>query len=147
MSPGVRLTHYTLDDLQAWAGRQGGVCLALAYRGVLARYPWRCQEGHEWKASAASVRSGRWCRVCAGLRRRLGLEAMRREALERGGRCLAEAYRGAHTPLPWECAQGHHWSAPPSYIRGGRWCPACAKLRRGVPLSRRPAGGAACEEA
>jgi hypothetical protein len=51
-------------------------------------------------------------------------------AQRRGGRCLSPLYVNSSVPLLWECGIGHQWSALPSTIRTGSWCPDCAGVRR-----------------
>jgi hypothetical protein len=55
---------------------------------------------------------------------------MTRLARERGGRCVSRLYVNLSTPLIWECATGHRWSAAPEGITKGSWCPECAGVRR-----------------
>lgn len=47
-------------------------------------------------------------------------------AAARGGKCVSDTYVNAHTPLSWECRQGHRWRAVPNKVQQGRWCPVCA---------------------
>ncbi|MGH9337405.1 MAG: hypothetical protein ACRD21_26955, partial [Vicinamibacteria bacterium] len=62
-------------------------------------------------------------------------------AKKKGGLCLSEKYKNAHTPLLWQCAQGHRWRARPTSVKGrrfgkGTWCRECylQRLReRGWP--------------
>ncbi len=56
------------------------------------------------------------------------IEDMRKAAAFRGGKCLsADMVRGDwDTPLEWECAEGHRFTASPRLILlGGHWCPEC----------------------
>lgn len=76
----------------------------------------------------------------------LGLADFRQAAAFRGGRCLApdpgdpdpnpeakidvdpnpEAKVGLDTPVEWECAFGHRFSATPRIVlKGGHWCSEC----------------------
>lgn len=60
----------SLDEMRALATAHGGVCLAESYANCGARLAWRCDHGHEWVATPASIKTGRWCPTCANLRRR-----------------------------------------------------------------------------
>jgi hypothetical protein len=62
--------------------------------------------------------------------KKLTIQAMASLARARGGRCVSSLYERSGTPLLWECAAGHQWSAAPASIRKGSWCPACAGVRR-----------------
>ncbi len=64
------------------------------------------------------------------------LDDMRRAAQYRGGLCLTtEAEVSAtglalwDTPLQWQCAEGHRFTATPRVVLlGGHWCPECFPL-------------------
>ncbi|MCQ2347276.1 MAG: NAD-dependent epimerase/dehydratase family protein [Paludibacteraceae bacterium] len=56
------------------------------------------------------------------------IEDMQKAAAFRGGRCLSETMTQGDwdTPLVWECAEGHQFTASPRLILlGGHWCPEC----------------------
>lgn len=57
---------------------------------------------------------------------------MKALAGSRGGKCVSALYVNCGVPLLWICANGHRWSAVPSSIRKGTWCPECAGVRRGT---------------
>ena len=80
---------------------------------------------------------GYWCRKCAchyrAYRGYGSIEAMRQMAVERGGICLSTEYKGSTKHLEWRCSEGHVWSAKPTTITQGRWCPKCAAMRRSGP--------------
>jgi hypothetical protein len=45
---------------------------------------------------------------------------------------VSARYLNCGVPLLWKCANGHRWSALPSSIRKGTWCPECAGVRPGT---------------
>lgn len=56
------------------------------------------------------------------------IKDMQRAAAFRGGKCLSESMVQGDwdTPLEWECAEGHRFTASPRLILlGGHWCPEC----------------------
>jgi hypothetical protein len=111
-----------------------GSCLSSVYVGVDSPLTWRCDEGHTWQATPASVLRGSWCAICVR-NRRLELAEMRRVAESRHGKCLSPTYRNNHTPLVWQCERGHRWKAAPQNVcrdswHTGTWCPVCASQRR-----------------
>lgn len=114
-----------LNELRIIAKEKGGSCLADTYINNSSKILWECKQGHQWKASSGSVKSGSWCPYCAGTLRST-IEEMRRIAKERGGQCLSIAYKNTHTKLLWECAKGHQWKAVPFSVKRGSWCPICA---------------------
>jgi Zn finger protein HypA/HybF involved in hydrogenase expression len=127
----ARMKPYRLEDLQARAASHGGECLDDVYRGINARYRFRCAKGHEWSAHGHLVLTRKtWCLQCANLNRRLTIEQMREVAHARGGRCLSETYLGGKVKLTWECHLGHVWSSTPgTVLYRGAWCPNCFRLR------------------
>jgi hypothetical protein len=131
------MQRLTIEEVRALARERGGECLSTEYKNHRTPLRWRCANGHEWQATLGDVKhSGYWCPTCAGRRRRLTIEDMRRIARERGGECLSEEYVNSRTPLLWRCAEGHQWEATPDSIRSkrsngrGTWCGQCA--RRGA---------------
>jgi hypothetical protein len=44
--------------------------------------------------------------------------------------CVSTSTVNSRTPLLWQCALGHRWSAVLASIRKGNWCPDCAGVRR-----------------
>lgn len=59
----------------------------------------------------------------------LTIEAMRRFAARKGGRCLSDVYIDQKTPLVWECSALHRWASPYLNIRLGYWCGQCGYAR------------------
>lgn len=129
-SPAARIR---IGDLKRIAREHGGRCVSDAYRPG-ADLQWECANGHGFSRSAYLVRQGRWCPHldCA---RRLPrtLDAARTLARRRGGRCLSSRYEGFPRKMRWACERGHEWSAPVRSVRGGTWCPTCARERQGNP--------------
>lgn len=129
-----RVARLTLYALQQIATAKGGRCLSLKYVNSAHPLRWRCSAGHEWMGRPASIRAGHWCPFCAQ-NKPLKLEAMRRIARERGGKCLSKTYKNGRTLLFWECRHGHQWKASPAKVkagsrRKGTWCRECYNSRR-----------------
>jgi len=114
-----------LHSMQELARKHGGECLSEAYINNSVKLHWRCAKGHEWKATPAHIAMGGWCPLCCGRNNPRSLERMRAIAQERGGECLSRVYRRNEVKLRWRCALGHTWSATPSGIISGHWCPQC----------------------
>jgi hypothetical protein len=121
----------TIQAMISLAGERGGRCLSQTYVNSTAPLVWECGAGHQWSATPETVRKGSWCPECAGVRK-LTLREMQSLAERRGGKCLSGRYVNGTTKLRWLCAEGHEWSATPSQIRKGHWCPSCARI---VPLT------------
>lgn len=122
-----------LIDLRTYAAKRGGQLLSDKYINRDKRLKWRCSKGHEWASTAASTFLNKgWCPKCGhergtAKRRAPGrFEELKALAVSRGGRCRSIEYQSMHHPVDWECANGHTWSARPSGIWRGGWCPECA---------------------
>ncbi|MDE2097664.1 MAG: hypothetical protein KGL39_10485 [Patescibacteria group bacterium] len=58
---------------------------------------------------------------------KLTIEEAHRIARERGGQCLSTVYINRRTPLLWQCADGHQWSAHLGSVKHqGTWCRKCS---------------------
>lgn len=56
----------------------------------------------------------------------LTIDDIRRAAEFRGGKCLSTAMDGMDSPLQWQCAFGHEFTATPRLVlKGGHWCEHC----------------------
>ncbi len=53
------------------------------------------------------------------------LKRLRTIATEHGGTCLSPSYVNDYTKLLWQCAKGHRWTANPTHVLRGTWCPYC----------------------
>lgn len=112
------------------AKSRGGKLLSDNYINGYTHLKWQCEKGHTWMATPHSVKDGGcWCPECAG--KRLSTDDMRMIAKNRGGKLLSENYMGILTPLQWQCAKGHVWSAKPNSVKNIKtWCPYCAGKRK-----------------
>jgi hypothetical protein len=120
-----------IAELRKIAKRRGGELLSNVYTGTHGKLLWRCGKGHEWSAKAYHIKhNNRWCPFCAGNVRKT-MDDMKRLAKQRGGVCLSKCYVNAHTPLLWQCAEGHQWKAKPNTIQQGKWCRICGYIARG----------------
>jgi hypothetical protein len=125
----AHVARLSLDAMVEIASSRGGRCLSNEYVNVEMHLRWKCEAGHQWTATPASIRSGKWCPYCAH-NRRLELKAMQRLARRRGGKCPSTKYINSGHPLLWECKRRHRWMATPSNVRGGSrkrgtWCLEC----------------------
>ena len=119
-----------LEPLRRHAANLGGECLATEYNNSRVKLRWRCRSGHEWLATASSVRRGSWCPECRNASRRIGLERLRAHAASLGGKCLAKTYRNNKQRLPWECKERHRWKTTAAHVLvDNSWCPQCMAWR------------------
>jgi len=124
----------TLESLKRLARERGGECLSESFSTVHQNYRWRCANGHEWSATAHSVRGGSWCAIDYGLRRgksskKYNIEFFRNLARQHGGECLSEEYF-SKTPMHFRCSNGHEFKMTrDKLISRHSWCPACKSNR------------------
>ena len=115
----------TIEKMQEIAEEKGGKCLSDEYANSHTKLKWRCNKGHEWLAVPYPIKNGVWCPNCSDIS--LSIEEMKNIAIKRGGECLSINYINNKTKLKWKCSEGHKWFAVPNHIKGGGWCPICAK--------------------
>jgi hypothetical protein len=130
----AHVARLSLDVMVEIATSRGGRCLSNEYVNAETHLSWRCEAGHQWTATPASARSGRWCPYCVH-NQRLELRTMQHLARKRGGKCLSTKYINNRHPLWWECKRRHRWKAMPANVKGGKrkrgtWCLECYNLRR-----------------
>jgi hypothetical protein len=117
-----------LNELKALAAERGGRVLSKSYLGTRIKLKFRCASGHEWEALPDTLLKKRnWCRACSmnWLPRSEQLEALKAIARSQGGEVLSHEYVSCRTKVQVSCAKGHAWSASPSKLKQGRWCPVC----------------------
>ena len=110
----------TPDLIQAWTGK---------------RIWWRCEKGHEWRASGASKASGVNCPTCWGRTVLLGFNDMATthpalvaqwHPTKNGDLTPEKITASANRKFWWICELGHEWPALASNRASGRGCPTCA---------------------
>ena len=120
----------TIEEMQKLAESRGGRCLSTIYVNNRTKLKWQCKEGHIWEATADNIKAGKWCRICgikrAANKKRLTINDMQNEALEKRGRCISEKYTDAHTKLEFECEFGHRFWMSPNTVNMGHWCRQCS---------------------
>jgi len=99
---------------------------------------WRCEKGHEWKATINNRAKGRGCPFCAGKK------ACEDNCLANVNPKLASQWHkennGCLTPLDvtfgtgkkvwWICEKGHEWKATVASRSNGNGCPLCFQEKR-----------------
>jgi len=101
-----------------------GITLLGEYVNSQTKTQFRCENGHTWETTPNSVMGGRGCPHCYDKNQPLTKEIVNERITDRGITLLGE-YMGAHTNTPFQCREGHTWSARPSNILQGKNCPHC----------------------
>lgn len=113
------------SEFHKYAKSKGGKCLTLARESARDSLTFECAEKHIWETNRSVIKRGSWCHISGGSKKS-NIEEMRRIAAIKFGKCISKEYTNAHTHLDWECALGHTWTAAPTKIKTGKWCPTCA---------------------
>ncbi|WP_430811601.1 MULTISPECIES: zinc-ribbon domain-containing protein [unclassified Carboxylicivirga] len=122
-----------IEELRKIAKIYGGVLISDSSLGAHSHHIWRCSKGHEFNSTPANVSQGKWCPICAKIKRK---EKTRKEYEDKflkvlknkGGRISEGFYKSIKQPVLVTCGHGHVWSARPESIFKGSWCPDCKKI-------------------
>jgi hypothetical protein len=119
---------YSIDDLQKYAAKKGGLVLSEKYLNQMTPVKWKCENGHVWKATTITVIDGEsWCEKCGETKLQTRLyDELKKIAKERQGRLISEKYIDNKSDLEWQCKRKHIWKADASAIKSGRWCRECS---------------------
>ncbi len=122
--------------LRQWdAGLNGGITPDGLSYGTNRCVWWRCEKGHQWRASVKSRCAGSGCPVCAGKKvlpgdndlsaTNPGLSAQWHPT--KNGELRPEnVVAGTHRKVWWLCGKGHEWKAGVASRVRGAGCPVCA---------------------
>jgi hypothetical protein len=133
-----KLKPYTIQQMRELAEKKGGKCISEEYVNGETHLLWECENYHRWLATPDSIINQRsWCPQCSHSFP-LTIGEMRAIASSRGGECISNEYINSHTKLQWKCSKGHIWSAQPSNIKLGKWCPTCGYEKNGDRLRLSP---------
>lgn len=95
---------------------------------------WRCDRGHEWRASVKSRVEGAGCPVCANRVVIPGVNDLATVAPElakqwhpgkNGPLTPAQVLSGSQRKAWWRCSRGHEWQAAIYSRVAGKGCPVC----------------------
>lgn len=115
----------TIEMMHEIAKQREGKCLSDKYINGNIKLRWQCNNGHIWKTTPITIKSGHWCPRCIG--RGKTIEDMQKLAEAKKGKCISKRYVKAKNKLKWQCDKGHTWYAVPLSIKKGHWCPHCAR--------------------
>ena len=91
---------------------------------------WRCELGHEWKASATNRSVGTNCPVCSGRQVLSGfndLKTINPELAEQAfGWDPTTVSPSSPSIKKWKCSLGHEWKTSVNHRAGGTNCPICS---------------------
>ena len=101
--------------------------------GSKKKLPWKCKEGHQWKATAGgrTVRGDR-CPYCSNKKVWSGFNDLKTKfpeiAAEADGWDPLKVIAGSQQRRDWKCNEGHKWNAiVANRTRLGNCCPVCAE--------------------
>ncbi len=64
----------TIDECHRLADTHGGKCLSLEVNNCQEKLTWQCKLDHSWTSTMISVKTGRWCKKCAYMSKRVPIE-------------------------------------------------------------------------
>lgn len=123
--------HYDekLREMKRLASEKGGDCLSGQYLGSNIKLAWCCANaGHpSWMANPDGIARGGWCAECSPGTSTRSIDDARKEAQDKGGRCLSEKYLNNKDPMQWECGSAgkHVFTSSFNSVQQGQWCPMC----------------------
>ena len=96
---------------------------------------WKCQKGHEWKATIGSRNGGRGCPCCSGRSVIKGVNDLQtvNPTLARewhyeknNGLTPMDVMPNSNKKAWWKCSKGHEWQATTNSRNNGIGCPYCS---------------------
>lgn len=128
-----------LRELHEIAQNRNGICLSSSYVDNTTKMHWQCSEGHQWLASAASVRRNcSWCPKCKGKRisesKRTPIQDIERLCQSLSLRLHGRDKEAASIHYLVSCSNGHSWLTDLKRLKDGRGCQKCAARKAGERL-------------
>ena len=96
---------------------------------------WKCNEGHEWKATVSDRKKGYGCPYCSGRFVQQGINDLKTthpnlvsewHPIYNGDFLPTMASRGSHKVVWWKCSKGHEWQMEIAKRTNGYGCPYCS---------------------
>ncbi|PCJ29217.1 MAG: hypothetical protein COA94_02040 [Rickettsiales bacterium] len=112
------------ERLKAVILERGGTVLS-NYVKSLEKVTIQCENGHEFRITPSSVKSGRWCPKCSGKCPIQAEERLKTVILERGGTLLSN-YVKDNEKVTIQCENNHKFDMTPNSVKSGCWCPKCS---------------------
>jgi hypothetical protein len=121
-----------IEEIDRIAMERGGKCISREITSNNLPILLECTKGHRWETIPFNVKKGTWCPVCAK-NVKYTLQEMQEIAAIFGGKCISSEYTNMHTPMLWECKEGHRWETMANHIVNDKsWCPIC---NRPIPFN------------
>jgi len=125
-----------LRDIQDFARKNGGRCLARSWQGYHHKYPCVCGHcGRRWLSRGSTILSGSWCKPCATREwlakkraQKNYLKQLQFFAKSKGGSCLAKKWEGWSKKYRFRCKCGREWEAVGgNVLHLKNWCKPCSR--------------------
>lgn len=121
-----------LNEFEGIAKKKKGKLLSKIYVNEDTKLEFQCKNGHIFESKPSNIRRNTWCKICSGKAKK-SINDYINHAKNKGGDCLSKEYSTNKQKLTWKCKKGHIWEAQAkSVLHGGRWCPKCADVERGL---------------
>ncbi len=99
---------------------------------------WKCNKGHEWKATIYNRNNGRGCPICSSKQILRGYNDLHtinptlanEWNYEKNGNLMPEDVTpNSHKKVWWKCNKGHEWQAAIANRNNGYGCPICSNKK------------------
>ncbi len=107
------------------------------YSGARTNILFQCEKAHKWKAKPYKILRGGWCSICANVKKKTHNEFVFEIAKLHPNGEVIDQYINTKTKIRFQCENNHIWSAKPTSILSGSWCPECWHIRRSKLLFTR----------
>jgi hypothetical protein len=133
-----------LNYLIQIAEKNKGTLISREYKGLVHKYSWKCQNGHDFILSGTDC-SKKWCNYCnSPTESRDGILRHQRNQIytikevktfvknKHNGNCTSLEYINARSKLTFTCSKKHQWDQTFDLILTGKWCPHCSGNAKGT---------------
>ena len=107
-----------------------GECLSDSYKGESTDLEFICQQGYLFKKTPTEIRKGKWCPGPCCNEKARDINKVKTYIEEKGGVLLSE-YRNNHSPIEFQCENGHINTTTWQSLRVS-WCCKCAGNCKGT---------------
>lgn len=115
---------FSRKDVEDAARARGGKLIS---KRLSNKAEFECSKGHRWHGIVSTfIRDGYWCLTCAN-KIPITIDDVSQYVAQYSARVLDTKYVNNHTPMQFECAEGHVWTTTFKSISiGGSWCKKCS---------------------
>ena len=99
-------------------------------RGTMQVFPWKCGQGHVWKAGVSTRVKGHGCSVCTNQTFQVGVNDLKTRFPDIAAQAIdfdtSTIGTGSSVVLSWQCEKNHVWETTVRARTTGSGCPSCS---------------------